>query len=702
MLTGPAFESQAGRLYFGDRTGVHVLDGSTWSYQHLYERNLREKRYYDDLKCFNTPEFTEDDQGRVYVWSGWGRFGWTGTIGYFIHDGRTWRQETGKAPAEFERINSIIPLEKGRVLVCTADGPTFINTAPDAGGDSVEIVKAEIKRLGHAEFAHREIAQRQLEAWGVRILPVLEEALHDQTDPEIKIRLEEIVTRLTAQRERGPLVGGRRIKSARMFGCDAAGNALIWADWVDETRTSMWFVGRDGSVIKPAEAIRDWYPDSTFLDSQGRLWLARYDRGVVVVAGEKFIPITDETESSFRYVLGEDRQGRVYLSNERLVVAYDFTAPEERAGLPTTFYELSAGNLTACLSSTGEMWAKLKGEAYPFLSVFRDKRWQDATLTGEPVAFERLTFLMPLKNGRLIAQAEMGQSAFFFDGEQWTSYPNLRELIERRAVEVGTQLENRTTGVDFYVKLRVDSQTNIWVTEWTKCGVFTGQRWLEVADHIHGKGLRLDIINHCLPGTDRRHMILGDNYFSYRVAVGVEQVQAEVLDFHWPPVGSGKMAHAWVDSRQRIWVPLDETRAGLIQTGQVAVLSGSGIPRLEDKDGAIWFLNLKTQKLVVEAHDGTRAELAEDALLENSRLVEDRGGSIWVTTKRGLLHVRKQRTGARITLERVALYERHVPRGECWGLWLDRDRNLWFLGHGADRNGLFRVELPAESMSVPK
>jgi hypothetical protein len=35
QITGPAYESRGGKIFFGDRTGVHVFDGNTWQFQKL-------------------------------------------------------------------------------------------------------------------------------------------------------------------------------------------------------------------------------------------------------------------------------------------------------------------------------------------------------------------------------------------------------------------------------------------------------------------------------------------------------------------------------------------------------------------------------------------------------------------------------------------------------------------------------------------
>ena len=101
----PMYEDKAGRLYVKDSYGMHVLDGKTWTYQLFYERNFKEAKYCDNVfMFFCDAEFAEDTDGRVYVWSRWGRGGGTGTIGYWVYDGRTWQNETA-----VEKIWDLLP-----------------------------------------------------------------------------------------------------------------------------------------------------------------------------------------------------------------------------------------------------------------------------------------------------------------------------------------------------------------------------------------------------------------------------------------------------------------------------------------------------------------------------------------------------------------------------------------------------------------
>jgi HEAT repeat protein len=56
-------------------------------------------------------------------------------------------------------------------------------------------VQPLIDQLAAEDFKVRQLAQQQLEAFGDRILPILEARLRDTTDPEIRLRCQELIVK---------------------------------------------------------------------------------------------------------------------------------------------------------------------------------------------------------------------------------------------------------------------------------------------------------------------------------------------------------------------------------------------------------------------------------------------------------------------------------------------------------------------------
>ncbi|MFO8012959.1 MAG: hypothetical protein R6X20_06595 [Phycisphaerae bacterium] len=87
LFTGSAYASRAGRLFFADRFGLHVLHDDTWSYHPLVRagegRNRPERTAPEGLRNL---EFREDEAGTLYVWATEGR----DVGGLTVFDGQRW------------------------------------------------------------------------------------------------------------------------------------------------------------------------------------------------------------------------------------------------------------------------------------------------------------------------------------------------------------------------------------------------------------------------------------------------------------------------------------------------------------------------------------------------------------------------------------------------------------------------------------
>jgi len=128
----------------------------------------------------------------------------------------------------------------------------------------------------------------------------------------------------------------------------------------------------------------------------------------------------------------------------------------------------------------------------------------------------------------------------------------------------------------------------------------------------------------------------------------------------------------------------------VIEGRSIDLVRGTGIPRLEDSARRLWFVNLVKSELVVLDRSGSRAGTAIDALDEQSNVMENRPGSFWVNTRRGLVHVIGDPADASKLRSEGAPYERGVPKGRCDGTWHDAAGALWFSSPGR----LYRIELP--------
>jgi hypothetical protein len=130
-------------------------------------------------------------------------------------------------------------------------------------------------------------------------------------------------------------------------------------------------------------------------------------------------------------------------------------------------------------------------------------------------------------------------------------------------------------------------------------------------------------------------------------------------------------------------------------------------PRYEDSAGRLWFLTkwgepkgpIEVLTPTAGAKNPTewqRTILPADPVGNYSSLVEDQPGSLWMTTGLGLEHLKVETVEGKLKVEKAAQYTEGLPRLWQSGLWLDRQRNLWFTQEGReDGSGmwLWRVSI---------
>ena len=146
----------------------------------------------------------------------------------------------------------------------------------------------------------------------------------------------------------------------------------------------------------------------------------------------------------------------------------------------------------------------------------------------------------------------------------------------------------------------------------------------------------------------------------------------------------------WVDSRDRLWLPRSPDSAAVLDHGQTDVLPDTGLPRLEDSTGRVWFVNATDKKLVVIGPDAQRMEWRDEAITDQTTVVENKGLYCFNTT-RGLRHLVVVASASLRLKGDDAAYERGIPKGTCDGMWLDREGALWFCTPGR----LYHFEVPS-------
>lgn len=690
-ICGPAIEDGDGRVYVGDRGGCHVFDHGAWSYQPFYGLNVAKGVYFGEARRFYIPSFVRDERGRVFAWTVWGPEGCTGTLGVWVHEGTRWHQTLTDVGERAGRISAVVSLPEGKVLICPEAGRVAVARVDFDEKTNLERLRADIELLGARDFRQRRDAEYRVIQQGPHVLPELRAAVERATSPEQRNRLERAIMVLELPPQQ-PRINDFALANARLAGRDARGNAVLWADTVGPDgragRTAAWVVTPQAQVLPAPEAVTEWAPHSMLADLAGRLFLARYQKGLGVIdRGGKVIHLSDETDIPFDEILGRDRAGRVYVRNRWHVGAINLDVADTRRTLPVVVYDLSASRAAACQDAKGRTVAKLSGPDHPFLSMYRNGRFGDVAVPAGTAWISDVAYLQPLREGGLVAQEQPGGDVFYFDGAAWSVHRSFRALVEKRYEALAAQIDNSRSGVDTYASLRVDARKNVWCVQWDHVDVYDGRQWQTHALSAD-RGSAPRPILYCLPVARTGRVVLSDGAQALLAELTPAGIKTAPLEAARGAVGAASASGLRVDSRGRAWLPRTDDSATLVEDDRARAVPDTGVPRLEDAAGRVWFVNLARRRVVVMGREGGIHSVAEDALSEDSTIVVESPGSYWVNTRSGLRHLLVDATG-KITAE-GDYYEKGLPKGPCNAMWVDANRSLWFSGSGR----LYRIELP--------
>ncbi|MFM9057580.1 MAG: hypothetical protein ACKOSQ_00360, partial [Planctomycetaceae bacterium] len=673
-----AHESRLGRIYVADGPGVHVLDGDSWTFHDLSRENVERRFFHDGNEQFNPVEFTEDAAGRVYAWCIWDRYGWTGTVGCFVHDGR-WRQLRvhARTPDEAGLVEQAAAGKKIGADLATRFGVTAV--VPLANDKVVLLARGGAARLARLPRGDEESAC----------------AAGDDPDQP-------------------PRIDGHMLTRCHVVLREPGGAAWVWAAAAEtpdgvSVDGAVWRIDGEGHVAPAPLGIQGWsrsgYPDSAIVARNGRVYAACFNAGCATVDGRRPVRVTGLGEESLRWLLGEDRDGRIYLSDGARVHAFHPDWPETRLGLEAVPARIPRGEQQVCLDARGRVWAQVRPAAGgpPTLAVHDDGWRPESPRDAEPGP---IVFLQPLRDGKLVVQWRAAGAAHYHDGAVWHSHPSLVDLVDKRHAELVRAIDNTRPGRDFYAALRVDQAGRIWVREWTKLHVHDGRELIALTATCRRPNVRWEFL---WPLPDGRGMLLGGT----SPDGGGKAAVVDRGDDAWQAADRilpGVLRSDYttrsglrIDSRGRLWLPRDGTSAGLCDERAERVVEETGFPRFEDGAGRIWFartapgtspLHGEIDALVVMDAAGKTARVAVPPAATTARIAEARPGSVWLVTNEGLLHLRVADGADGPRVEVAAHYTRGVPRGSLLDAFVDRAGTLWCYGPGETDYRLWSVSLP--------
>jgi hypothetical protein len=666
-VTGPAYESRSGTLFFGDRIGVHVFDGRQWQFHKLYQRNIDEDRFYDPLNrprgaprpanvlqeihAFDEPRFSEDAAGRVYVWTPWGNFGWAGTIGFWVCDHGTWKNVDAS-----ERLAAVIPREPDELWLLAEPKSLADRIAPRAGCE-VSVLKAG--RLISGEEAQR-LLSPNVQFKGVRLMGsgndgtavlLLEEAT--VLDPLAKETYHAL-----ALRPKGPALD----------------------------------LGSHGGQF----LARAWH--SVIIDPLGRIWRGNYygeGLGMISADGRQIttFPITQR----FPHIqVGAADAKHVYFwasaSWWRLNPDTALSAADSQPLLPAMVVR---GDRTVGLDSLGRMWC-CWDEPEPHVMVCDRGTWNPCPDAKDGETLEKMIAVFPGVDGAMVVRDHRGRFHLFDAHGHVTA-----ESAERLAIDHSSRLRDALpypphpcANRGFH--LAKDAQGRIWWMEAEDWGVVDGKTAI--------RGNRTDQLAN-VPGALLKLLYpLGDGG---RVLLGVQRemqgsVPAEcaaavfavrdgrlakladsdvsLLPLHvfasQPVALTDNQGRAWInsggDAKKPRWL-ISQSHA--VDSQGKVVLSHPGWAMLEDRNKGLWFKQLWPGPAAVLRREanGRDATAVLPNLLPDANFAEAPDGSVWTLTRTELVHLAASG-------DHLSVVERYpVPVGQQDQVFCARDGRVWML-----------------------
>jgi ligand-binding sensor domain-containing protein len=650
-ICGPAFQSRSGLLFFGDRMGVHVFDGRAWHFQKLYQRNIDEDRFFATfdrpqgkpgpadsfagVRRFTQPSFSEDSEGRVYVWSCWGTLGEAGTIGFWIYDRGTWKNVD-----VVEHLDAVMPRDPGEIWLVSRESRVKNALSGIKGGRHVTGDEAQRMLAPNLRFSN--IWPRATAADGT-VFVLLEDVVERDSGAASPLRG-------LALRRRGPAVD--------------LGNAA----------------GR---------FLKNTWTSSPVVDPQGRLW-GGTDDGLTVMSADgrriSSFPVTKR----FTYIslLAADGQ-YVYFSDERsfwrLDPAVYRQSPDAGPLLPAAVVRIRG---RAGEDALGRMWC-----IYDFLdsptAVFDGKSWESRIGPTARKRPEEYVAAFRGVDGAMVF-ADNRNCFHLFDADGHVAANSAENL----ALQYGDRLRKALPypprqNLDRYHHLVKDAKGRIW---WASgrwgWGVVDGKTAIRgEMDDLNQKvrGGRFTLL---YPIGDGTRVLMGFQAFAGGVS-GVYDVAndrmvrladspvniVQLSSAHWQPT-------ARADSSGRVWVMRDRQRPGpgvLQPVSQAIDLTGKagatheGWLVLEDRQKGLWFRRVQHGPDCILRLDasGRDAELQVPNLTHATSFAEAPDGSVWTLTHDGLIRVRVE--GNRLAI--AEQYPMAVQEGDS--LWCDREGRVW-------------------------
>jgi hypothetical protein len=593
----------------------------------MFARNYVQGKWHGDIRAFNSVKFAEDPRGDVYAWAVWGNYGWTGTVGYWVFDGKAWRNVDA-----VERLWSVVPHGPKETWLVTHDWKiALLREGRLVTGSEAQKELCSRLRFGKARFVAR--GSDGAAYFRLDDVTVLE--------PFAKVKYRALVLPPGGEAKDLGTQAGSFLDRICSRGAVLGHDGWIW--------------GTDGSVVEGMS------PD-----------------------GGEFRTLEATRRLNDAWVKGCDGRGNLYVhaGGEMWRVDPEAAQPEDQGGprLPAMRVHVVG---RAWPDSLGRMWCTWAVVGSP-VAVFDGKSWRtypDASVgreRGEPRGY---ISAFQGANGAMVFEDDRYRF-HLFDAEGWVMAKSAAGLAVDRPKRLQRALPYPPLRSEsFYHHLVKDAAGRIWWAHWFhEWGVVDGKKAVDgkASGLAVGPG-RKRVVSVLTPIGDGRRMLVGDEDGAAAVVMlrgdRIERVSGSPVRVDDRPP-AGWRSNVLRDSTGRVWIM---TRGGSQAVGPKGsrVASHAGWLTLEDRKGGLWFNERRYPSAFVVrvAPDGKEARLEVPGLLEGASMAEAKDGTVWALTLSELIRARAEG-------DRLAVVERFpVPVHRYDHLWCDPGGCLWHLHH---------------------
>ncbi len=650
--------------FFPAPRGVHVYDGSVWSYQHMSDHTRP-----------HIAMFALEEERQVVA----------------VADGRRfWRWKDGTwslSPFTVAEGRATVVWPGNQALVFTYPRISLVllDDRPDA---KFAPLLARMKASTDPETRRR--IGREMVALGQPVRALAEQAVSSTYD---QIVIEHLLVVLEGLKDFSNrlVLGDYQLESPQVICNEPSGRAYLWAENVLKAGQSVgagvviadsaekarfvatevicrpWREGERGPLLVPGG-------ESVWLPRQGPNGEAR----LLDLATGKFTHTLPLPQYQWLYAAQADGTlfvGQTGPESQPELMVYRPGAPDDRRLLKVQRVRMQGA---FCVADDGTIWTTMPEQG---LVRFDGRNWRSIPGLNEKGGAR---FLWPFADGSVLAGYDNdlaliaeGRVAFEADAKMF--------VTRNRERLVGNRFSFCEQRLDPSRGIVVDAADNVWLLDNNRLSVLTGSQWVDARESLIEAGSEDGQANYIagVSHGSRVYVVDSRSYNSGRSFSGRIDQGRIVLE-PAPPVYEESAPMGIRDQEDALWLPgcraqlnkqagtiVNYAAQRLAETGVTNEVLQIGFPRLCDKDNNIWIGHMgypsnTTGAFVIWRNGSIRGRITIPAR-GPLHLLSDRPGSVYAVTATSIFHLVRNVGEGRASFRVAGEYAPNIPLNQVRG-----------------------------------